>query len=320
MVWQRENDTMISIIMPVLNGSDTIKESIKSVIGQAYRNWELIIIDGGSEDSTIEICEYWCKQDARIKLIKIQSSGVVESREVGVKVSKGEYIAFIDADDKMHSDMLEKLVCEIKETNADIVSCGYVDVTVNGAKKNCNPIFSGVCDENKFFECLFQSGTLGFLWNKLYKREIYQEAAQPYNLAFCEDLYINCSILLKPRRVSILQECLYDYLVNTSSVTRTMDKKVASNGEWKYLNAYKEIEKLCVNHKDKLRRVEEAKWWVIKLGIEELAQVEGYDIAKRKLLNEMKRSIPKVIKGNWKWKFKVGYCKRYLIASVRVKR
>jgi len=308
---------MVSVIMPVLNGEKTIKDSIVSIINQTYTEWELIIVDNGSTDKTEDICRVFVNDNPKISYLHCLEQGVVSARFKGVQSAKGEYIAFIDADDIMCNNMLQKMVETAKRENADIVSCGYVNVS-NEKKENCSPKYAGVCDENKFFECLFQEGTLGFLWNKLYKKDVYLECVQPVNMEVCEDLYINCSLLLRPRKVVLLQDCLYEYYVNMNSVTRSIDKKIYDNGDWKYLCAYKEIEKLFVNDSEKLNRVKESEWWIIKLGLEELIGFDEYNITKKKLLNEMKQTLSSVFLSKSSFRFKIGYYKRYLLESLKV--
>ncbi|MEE3325193.1 MAG: glycosyltransferase family A protein, partial [Methanosphaera sp.] len=130
---------MVSVIMPVLNGEKTIKDSIVSIINQTYTEWELIIVDNGSTDKTEDICSVFVNDNPKISYIHCLEKGVVSARFKGVQSAKGEYVAFIDADDRMCNNMLKKMIETAKRENADIVSCGYVNVT-NEKKETCSPI------------------------------------------------------------------------------------------------------------------------------------------------------------------------------------
>ena len=90
---------MVSIIVPVYNASEFITKCIESVINQAYKDFELIIINDGSTDNSLEICQSFAIQDKRIKIVNKENSGVSTSRNIGIKESSGEWIMFLDADD-----------------------------------------------------------------------------------------------------------------------------------------------------------------------------------------------------------------------------
>ena len=304
--------------MPVLNGEKTIKKSVESVINQTYTDWELIIVDNGSTDSTKDICKNFEKNNAQIRFINCREKGVVAARKMGVEYSKGNYLAFLDSDDTIKDNMFQLMMEAALSEDADIVSCGYIRFNNEGYIKQYFPKFNGICNQDVFFNCLFQEGTCGFLCTKIYKKSVFLECQQPKQLTLCEDLYINCSLMLKPRKVVILSNCLYEYFINTDSATQSMTKKIDENGDWKYLCAYKEIEKLFVNDSEKLNRVKESEWWIIKLGLEELIGFDEYVITKKKLLNEMKQTLSSVFLSKSSFRFKIGYYRRYLLESLKV--
>ena len=305
---------MVSVILPVLNGASTIEKSIESVRNQTYTDFELLIVDNGSTDGTIEICEQYTEMDSRIRVLHSKKRGVVAGRKTGLDAAEGEYIAFIDADDLYEPEMLSKMLSAAETYQADIVSCGYININLDGTYEECIPNAEGILSSNEFFNCIFESGTLGFLWNKIYKKSVIDECEHPENMAVCEDTYINCSLMRQERKVVVLKECLYKYYVNPLSVTHMIEKKIDTDGKWKYLTSYRRIRALFKDDPAKAQRVHGGEWWVIKLGVEELALAgEKGAYAKEKLLQEMRKTIVEVIFSKESLHFKLGYLKCYLL-------
>ncbi|MBY7145479.1 glycosyltransferase family 2 protein, partial [Levilactobacillus brevis] len=112
---------MISVIMPVFNVAEFLDEAIQSVLNQTYRDFEFLIIDDGSTDLSPDICDKYEKIDQRIQVIHKQNRGLSDSRNVGINMAKGEYLTFIDSDDTITRDYLEKLHTEILKSEADMV-------------------------------------------------------------------------------------------------------------------------------------------------------------------------------------------------------
>jgi glycosyltransferase involved in cell wall biosynthesis len=112
---------MVSIIMPAHNAERTVTESVKSVLDQINREWELIIIDDCSSDGTRELCKSFSESDSRVRVLSNKTNrGVAYSRNRGVETARGEWVAFLDSDDVWRKDKLEKQMAFIQENNADI--------------------------------------------------------------------------------------------------------------------------------------------------------------------------------------------------------
>lgn len=105
---------LVSVIVPVFNSEKYIERCLKSIVNQTYENLEIIIINDGSTDASLSICEKWKDLDTRICLINKENTGVSDSRNRGIEASKGKYITFIDCDDFIEADMIEKLLKSIK--------------------------------------------------------------------------------------------------------------------------------------------------------------------------------------------------------------
>src|SRR5258705_4662408 len=111
----------VSVIMPAFNAEKFIKDAIISVTRQTYPHWELIVIDDGSTDSTAAIVKEYASLDDRIKYVHQENAGQGQARNHGLKVAKGHYVAFLDADDQWLPEMLLTLVITIFRHKADIV-------------------------------------------------------------------------------------------------------------------------------------------------------------------------------------------------------
>lgn len=116
---------MVSIITPCYNGAKYISETIESVISQTYVDWEMIIVDDGSKDNSVEIIKTYSEKDNRIQLVQQPNGGSSVARNKGISLCRGQYIALLDADDLWDSTFLEKQINYLKRKNAICVSCSY---------------------------------------------------------------------------------------------------------------------------------------------------------------------------------------------------
>lgn len=126
-----DENPLVSIVMPVYNGAEFIDDTIHSVLGQTYENWELIIVDDCSSDDTLKVIKQFSSK--RIKTIALKKNGgAAKARNRGVKESKGKFICFIDADDLWQPEKLEKQLAFIKKTGAEFAFAGYVFADASG--------------------------------------------------------------------------------------------------------------------------------------------------------------------------------------------
>ncbi|WP_180060328.1 glycosyltransferase family 2 protein [Acinetobacter sp. YH12135] len=130
------NSIFFSIIMPAYNAEKFISDAIKSVLSQTYKNFELIIIDDCSLDQTVKVVQNFIAQDKRVNLLKKQKNqGVAEARNTGLNYAKGDFVAFLDSDDKWVEDKLEKQLAVLKERNdVDVVYGSYYRFNSDGVE------------------------------------------------------------------------------------------------------------------------------------------------------------------------------------------
>ena len=133
-----EKTPLVSVIMPAYNADQFIEEAINSVISQTLTDWELLVIDDCSTDNTRQIVEAFAQKDNRIQLLRNEENiRVAKTRNKGLSVFRGEYVALLDSDDRYKPEMLEKMVGRAKSTKADIVYCSYELIDEQGTKV-CN--------------------------------------------------------------------------------------------------------------------------------------------------------------------------------------
>ena len=126
------SDPLISVIMPSYNSADTIESSINCVLNQSYSNIELIIIDDGSIDHSLDILKYICQKDSRLKLIQQNNQGAGPARNAGLSIANGEYIAFLDSDDTWETECLTRLhQAFINSSDATLSYCGWQNLGVD---------------------------------------------------------------------------------------------------------------------------------------------------------------------------------------------
>lgn len=226
---------LISIIIPAYNVQKYISKCIESVISQTYKKLEIIIIDDGSKDNTLKICEEFMKKDDRIKVIHIENAGVSNARNIGLNNSNGKYISFIDADDFVNEFFCEKMLKALIENNCDVCSCGYnrvynskTEIIVN---KNINKI-TGIQFLNKIFEV---QSSMGFCHMKLWKKEVLNNIKFNTNIIVAEDALFCMEVSKNIKEVYILNEPLYNYRCNENSLVKKFDLNYVK----KYLDAMK---------------------------------------------------------------------------------
>ena len=211
-----EQKGLISIIVPIYNTGNNLRECLDSILSQTFANWEAILVDDGSTDNTGEIVDEYAKKDLRFIAIHKQNGGTLLARKTGLENSRGEFIANIDHDDKYHPQFLEKMHAKITETNADFVWCKcqvtdkkYSSYFITDYKWNANPC------ENVAMALTYRQGMAWFSWNKLIKKEVYAKVYFPnVNLITGEDPVQMLQVVYHSKSASFIPENLYFHTTN----------------------------------------------------------------------------------------------------------
>jgi glycosyltransferase involved in cell wall biosynthesis len=217
----------ISVIVAVYNAEAYLDKCIHSILSQTFTDFEVLLIDDGSTDSSCAMCDNYAKQDSRIRVIHQSNGGVARARQTGIENARGEYSIHADPDDLMLPTQLEVLHRKAIESHADMVICDFYKQRARGTKRSKQKpttlSAASIIDE-------LLSGKLhGPLWNKLIRTSLYSK----YNISFvpglnyCEDLLVCVKLLLHHIKVAYVNEALYHYnmIVNDNSITRNYSRE-----------------------------------------------------------------------------------------------
>lgn len=213
---------LISVIIPVYNVEKYLKRCVDSVINQTYKNLEIILVDDGSPDNCGAICDEYAERDNRIKVIHKENGGLSSARNAGIDVASGTYLSFIDSDDYVSEQFIEKLYSMIKEYDADISQCNFVRTKgeVPETKSNNTPI--SVCDNVSMIENLYNEHYVPtvVVVTKLYHSKLFDGIRYPEGRVH-EDEVITPLVLYKSNRCVFSTEALYYYYFNENSITNS---------------------------------------------------------------------------------------------------
>lgn len=218
----------ISIIVPVYNVGEYLEICIDSILNQTFKDFELILVNDGSTDNSLKICNYYKNIDNRICIIDKKNGGLSSARNAGLDIAKGEYIGFIDSDDYIHPQMYELLYNQIIKNKADISMCDFKKVYEFDKKLlDSNFVLYNKTEILNNKEALFElDGKDGVAYivacNKLYKRELFKNIRFKEEVIH-EDEYIIHRLLYEVNKLVYMEEKLYFYLQRKGSI---MDKKL----------------------------------------------------------------------------------------------
>ncbi len=222
-----------SIIVPVYNVEQYLEECIESILVQTYKDFELLLIDDGSTDSSWDICDRYSANDARIKAIHKQNAGVSVARNDGIEKAKGTYITFIDSDDWIESNYLERILAEIEDYDILFFGCTwhYEDGTVRSL---CPP--ATLCRTNIYssiYHLLHNDvdvNYFGFTWNNVFRKDIIDEFTIRFveNLPVCEDEVFSLAYCNHAHSLKVIADPLYHYRWKAQGLTH----KKKTTEEW----------------------------------------------------------------------------------------
>lgn len=231
----------ISIIVPIYNSSMYLDRCLKSIINQTYSNIEILLIDDGSTDNSLEICNQFAIKDKRIKVFHKENNGVSAARNDGIEYSTGDYIAFIDSDDYLELDMYDRMMKINDKFDCDIVMCDcYKESSFNKEIFSHN-IRSGHYDRSmlikEYFPTLLMTNSVDYpatISNCvcLFKKDVIIKNNIRYEVGirFSEDLLFGSKYMYYANSFYYMKhECLYHYVMNQNSVTHTYYKNKWEN-------------------------------------------------------------------------------------------
>lgn len=213
-------DEKISIIVPIYNVEKYLGECLDSLINQTYTNLEMILVNDGSTDNSLEIAQEYSLKDSRIKLFSKTNGGLSDARNFGLKQATGDYIGFLDSDDKVFNNIYEVLLKLIKENNSDMSMCSYLR---SDEEYDKNEIIVNTFEIKDIYNDIILDKINAHVWDKLFKKNVFDDITFPYGLHF-EDLAIFYKLAFKMKKITISNEKLYWYRVDRKD-SITQDNK-----------------------------------------------------------------------------------------------
>lgn len=306
---------LISIIIPVYNVENYLKQCLDSIINQTYKNLEIIIIDDWSTDNSWKICDEYAKNDKRIKVIHQKNADLSAARNSWLKIATWEYIGYIDSDDFIELNMYEKLYNLIESTESDLAICNrYIGKKDWSRTKNAKFPSRQIITPNEALEIFYKHM---YVRNKLYKAEIIKDLK--FIETYAQDVLYNFTIFKKIKKICCLNECMNYYRYNPNSRQHT--KRFREN-RYIYLNewinqeiSYAEKNKLHTLKTDLINaRSEIILKWLSFLALDKNPSTSDVN----KLSKIVKKNLRTFLKSKWKFFvkcFAISVCINFKTAS-----
>ena len=249
----KPKEIYVSIIIPVYNASQFLRACLETVEGQSLKNIEVICVNDGSEDTSLEVLQEFAAKDSRFRIIDKENTGAGDCRNIGLREAKGEYVLFLDADDKFEPELCDKAYFKAKTDNADI--CFFGATRFNMQNKKMEPMnwvlrkellpkttpFTKEQLGNQFFQM-----TSGCPWSKLFRREfILEHHLEFMNLQNANDLYFVRSAMALAKNMTYVNESLVTYRFAAGSNTQSTKHKAPLE----FYKAYKALKDKLVKEK-----------------------------------------------------------------------
>ena len=226
----------ISVIVPVYNTAQYLPRCLDSILNQDFEAYEVICLNDGSSDNSIEILREYENKSSKIKVINQANSGVATTRNTALKHAKGEYLAFLDSDDFVRENYLSRLYDAAIDTRSDIVICNFYRYyeQINLAKPVLYKFRRGVFDKHEILKGLIPDNLIhSYLWNKLWKREIFENYSTFPNMKF-EDFAVMSQLMYKADKIAVINDALYYYRIRKTSIVRSISLQTQND----YMKAY----------------------------------------------------------------------------------
>ncbi|WP_073348096.1 glycosyltransferase family 2 protein [Bacteroides congonensis] len=232
---------VVSILVPAYNASAFLSQCMESIVNQTYPNLQVVVVDDGSKDSTLVIAEQYAAKYPCVEVYHQENAGVAEARNKLLSLAKGDYVLFVDSDDWIEYDMVERMLCTINELRVDIAVCGCIKVK-DDKQTYCPVTYSRQIlegQENIIRALLFHKELNGSLWNKLVPRKFYEGLTFRKDIWYGEDcLFFWQALNRGVEKICYVTECFYHYRMNNQSISHEPFnyKKITGHEVWKQIN------------------------------------------------------------------------------------
>ena len=216
----------VSIIVPVYNVERYLRECLNSLVAQSYKNFEAILIDDGSTDTSGEICREYANKDGRFQVIHQANAGAANAKNAGLDCESGDYIAFVDSDDYVAANWLERMVTVLENSSADAAECGFEKIfTDHGESGN---MFSGesvLFTGEEYMAQYLDVWTCSLFWNKLFKAELTKNIRFRRERRCIDDEFYTYKIVSGAAKVVRIADRLYYYRQRMSGAVASEKNK-----------------------------------------------------------------------------------------------
>lgn len=214
----------ISVILPVYNKARYLNALFSALRAQCFPDFECLVIDDGSTDGSAELCDAAAACDHRFRVTHCANGGVSRARNLGLSQAQGRFLTFIDADDRVQPEYLQRLYNGIISSGADMALCGYTKLWEDGRTAFSPPlpytglrVWAQLLPE--FAQVQQESGLYGFCWGKLLRRELAQGVIFPESLRLAEDFAFYLRIYPRVETIFFVTDCRYGYLQEAENST-----------------------------------------------------------------------------------------------------
>ncbi len=237
----------VSIVIPAHNCGEMFSQCLASVRSQSFRDFEVIVVNNGSTDGSAELAEQTAEEDSRFRVIHHPQGGAGTARNIGVYAAQGEYIAFVDGDDRLSEDYLEKLYQAACREKADIAVGGYCYYFLNSHSfREGTSLPEGVYDRDEALGLLLQDNRLKFyLWGKLFRRDLFTKYAVSIPDMYYEDAVSTPKLFYYANRVVSVDFCGYYY---TRAFSRYTEVQMTADRVNDYVNTIPMIRLFLEEH------------------------------------------------------------------------
>lgn len=217
---------LVSIIIPVYNGEQTIERCLASIRNQTYKNFEVLMINDGSKDHSLQVLNKFEKNDERFHVINKINTGVSDTRNIGITKARGEYLQFVDSDDWVVKDALETLVNAASNKDCELVITDFYRVVGHKIYTKGHIPAESIINRKIFAEYMMKAPAnfyYGVMWNKFYRKDIIQKNNIRCNrdLNWCEDFLFNMEYLQYIKNVNVIRKPIYYYVKTKGSLVST---------------------------------------------------------------------------------------------------
>lgn len=240
---------LISIIVPVYNVEKYVQQCLESIHRQTYRNIEVLCIDDGSTDNSGELCNQYANNDSRFSVFHEKNSGVMIARKRGIDTAHGKYITFVDPDDWVSEEYVEKLHSLLLRYNADISYCGhvleYAHLNLHKSPKKNLKISETVISSHAALKGIIRNFNSSF-WGKMYKTSLIRKVPFDHPLPAFGDIYFNIQAILNSDSFAMTNRPLYHFRKRSGGITGSLTKTVHATQGKEFIASY--VQELVSRH------------------------------------------------------------------------